>query len=162
MYALSRTSALVLHACATLPCGSGVAAAVISSARERIRGSRRDPRRARPPTPTCGKVEGVSRPTARTHTSKSQPQRVRRLTKLRRAKASRFGRGHVAGGRVCGGWVEPDAARGAVRSSSEDIEGKSGRRPGRHLQVEASGPGNAAGVQPVSYTHLTLPTTPYV
>ena len=28
-----------------------------------------------------------------------------------------------------------------------DIGGKSGRRPGRHLQVEASGPGNAAGVQ---------------
>ena len=29
----------------------------------------------------------------------------------------------------------------------EDAGGKSGRRPGRHLQVEASGPGNAAGVQ---------------
>ena len=29
----------------------------------------------------------------------------------------------------------------------EDTGGKSGRRPGRHLQVEASGPGNAAGVQ---------------
>ena len=28
-----------------------------------------------------------------------------------------------------------------------DIGGKSGRRPARHLQVEASGPGNAAGVQ---------------
>merc|ERR1711969_218739 len=28
-----------------------------------------------------------------------------------------------------------------------DTGGKSGRRPGRHLQVEASGPGNAAGVQ---------------
>ena len=28
-----------------------------------------------------------------------------------------------------------------------DRGGKSGRRPGRHLQVEASGPGNAAGVQ---------------
>ena len=28
-----------------------------------------------------------------------------------------------------------------------DIGGKSGRRPGRHLQVEAFGPGNAAGVQ---------------
>ena len=29
----------------------------------------------------------------------------------------------------------------------EDTGGKSGRRPARHLQVEASGPGNAAGVQ---------------
>ena len=29
----------------------------------------------------------------------------------------------------------------------EDTGGKSGRRPGRHLQVEASGPGNAASVQ---------------
>ena len=29
----------------------------------------------------------------------------------------------------------------------EDTVGKSGRRSGRHLQVEASGPGNAAGVQ---------------
>jgi len=29
----------------------------------------------------------------------------------------------------------------------EGTGGKSGRRPGRHLQVEASGPGNAAGVQ---------------
>ena len=29
----------------------------------------------------------------------------------------------------------------------EDTGGKSARRPGRHLQVEASGPGNAAGVQ---------------
>ena len=28
-----------------------------------------------------------------------------------------------------------------------DTGGKSGRRPGRHLQVEASGPGNAASVQ---------------
>ena len=28
-----------------------------------------------------------------------------------------------------------------------DTGGKSARRPGRHLQVEASGPGNAAGVQ---------------
>ena len=28
-----------------------------------------------------------------------------------------------------------------------DIGGKSGRRPGRHLQVEAFGPGNAASVQ---------------
>ena len=28
-----------------------------------------------------------------------------------------------------------------------DTGGKSGRRPGRHLQVEASGPGNAVGVQ---------------
>ena len=28
-----------------------------------------------------------------------------------------------------------------------DRGGKSGRRPGRHLQVEASGPGNAAGVR---------------
>ena len=28
-----------------------------------------------------------------------------------------------------------------------DTGGKSGRRPGRHLQVEASGLGNAAGVQ---------------
>ena len=28
-----------------------------------------------------------------------------------------------------------------------DTGGKSGRRPARHLQVEASGPGNAAGVQ---------------
>ena len=27
------------------------------------------------------------------------------------------------------------------------LGGKSARRPGRHLQVEASGPGNAAGVQ---------------
>ena len=29
----------------------------------------------------------------------------------------------------------------------EDTGGKSGRRPARHLQVEASGPRNAAGVQ---------------
>jgi len=29
----------------------------------------------------------------------------------------------------------------------EDTGGKSGRRPGRHLQVEASGPGNAASVR---------------
>ena len=29
----------------------------------------------------------------------------------------------------------------------EGTGGKSGRRPGRHLQVEASGPGNAASVQ---------------
>ena len=29
----------------------------------------------------------------------------------------------------------------------EDTGGKSGRRPARHLQVEASGPANAAGVQ---------------
>ena len=29
----------------------------------------------------------------------------------------------------------------------EDAGGKSGRRPGRHLQVEASGPGNATSVQ---------------
>ena len=29
----------------------------------------------------------------------------------------------------------------------EDTGGKSGRRPGSHLQVEASGPGNAASVQ---------------
>ena len=29
----------------------------------------------------------------------------------------------------------------------EDTGGKSGRRPGRHLRVEASGPGNAASVR---------------
>ena len=58
-----------------------VAAAVISSARERIRGSRRDPRWARPPASVGGKVEGASRPTFHTHTSKSQHQRGRQLTK---------------------------------------------------------------------------------
>ena len=77
MYVLSRTSALVLHA--ALRNAFLVAAAVISSARERIRGSRRDPRWARPPALAGGKVEGASRPTAHAQTSKSQLQRVRRL-----------------------------------------------------------------------------------
>ena len=79
MHALSsRTSALILHA---LRDAFLVAAAVISSARERIRGSRRDPRWARPPASVGGKVEGASRPTFHTHTSKSQHQRGRQLTK---------------------------------------------------------------------------------
>ena len=38
-------------------------------------------------------------------------------------------------------------AAGLLGTWMEDTGGKSGRRPARHLQVEASGPGNAAGVQ---------------
>ena len=83
MYVLSRTSALVCTPCTT---PSLCTAAVIKSARERIRGSRRDPRWARPPAPTGGKVEGASRPTAHAQTSKSQLQRVRQLTRLRCAR----------------------------------------------------------------------------
>ena len=104
MYVLSRTSALVLHA---LRNAFLVAAAVISSARERIRGSRRDPRSARPPAPAGRKVEGVSRPVVRTHTSKSHLQQCADEASL--CKGSRFGGGPVAGGRVCEGWVKVDA-----------------------------------------------------
>ena len=53
---------------------------------------------------------------------------------------------------------EADGCAGSARRQSRcagalpgawtgDTGGKSGRRPGRHLQVEASGPGNAASVQ---------------
>ena len=42
----------------------------------------------------------------------------------------------------------PSRCAGALLGTCRrDTGGKSGRRPGRHLQVEASGPGNAAGVQ---------------
>ena len=42
----------------------------------------------------------------------------------------------------------PSRCAGALLGTwMRDTGGKSGRRPGRHLQVEASGPGNAAGVQ---------------
>ena len=44
--------------------------------------------------------------------------------------------------------LAPSRCAGALLGTyRRDTGGKSGRRPGRHLQVEASGPGNAAGVQ---------------
>ena len=61
--------------------------------------------------------------------------------------AGRFRRGEVTEG--CAGGAEGRSKRLIClrRTWMEDTGGKSGRRPGRHLQVEASAPGNAASVQ---------------
>ena len=55
----------------------------------------------------------------------------------------RFRRSEVAEG--CAGGAEGRSKRLICLRGTwmEDTGGKSGRRPGRHLQVEASGPGNA-------------------
>ena len=82
----------------------------ISSARERIRDGAAT-QDGRGHLPVGGKVEGASRPAVHAHTSKSQLQRVRRLTKLRCARKSIRGDVRVAGGRVCGGWVKIDASK---------------------------------------------------
>ena len=56
-------------------------------------------------------------------------------------------------GKVCGRrWLrrarlQSRCAGALLGTCRRDIGGKSGRRPGRHLQVEASGPANAASVQ---------------
>ena len=66
---------------------------------------------------------------------------------VQRRLASRFERGTEVEG--CTGGAEGRSKR-PIRPRgtwTEDTGGKSGRRPGRHLQVEASGPRNAAGVQ---------------
>ena len=46
-----------------------------------------------------------------------------------------------------GARLQSRCAGGLRGTWMEDTGGKSGRRPGRHLQVEAFGPGNAASVQ---------------
>merc|ERR1739841_317651 len=50
--------------------------------------------------------------------------------------------------RSCLRSLTPSQCAGALRGTwMGDTGGKSGRRPGNHLQFEASGPGNAASVQ---------------
>ena len=60
--------------------------------------------------------------------------------------AGRFRRGEVVEGCACGAEGRSKRLICLRGTWMEDTGGKSGRRPGRHLQVEASGPGNAASV----------------
>ena len=53
----------------------------------------------------------------------------------------------VAEGWLRGARLQSRCAGALLGTRMGDTGGKSGRRPGRHLQVEASGPGNAASVQ---------------
>ena len=61
--------------------------------------------------------------------------------------AGRFRRGEVVEGCACGAEGRSKTLICLRGAWMEDTGGKSGRRPGRHLQVEASGPANAASVQ---------------
>ena len=61
--------------------------------------------------------------------------------------AGRFGAKFEAEGCAGGARRQSRYAGGLLGTWMEDTGGKSGRRPGRHLQVEASGPGNATTVQ---------------
>ena len=68
-------------------------------------------------------------------------------TSVQQRLACRFRRGEVAEG--CAGGAE-GRSKGLIclrQTYMRDTGGKSGRRPGRHLPVEASGPGNAAILQ---------------
>ena len=61
--------------------------------------------------------------------------------------AGRFGGKFEAGGWLCGARRQSRCTGALIGTWMEDTGGKSARRPGRHLQVEASGSGNAAGVR---------------
>ena len=90
-------------------------------------------------------IQEVSRVGAQGVTSKSKllAQEMPDLHTAHWRLVGRFRRGEVVEG--CAGGAEGRSKRLIClrRTWMEDTGGKSGRRPGRHLQVEASGPGNA-------------------
>ena len=73
-------------------------------------------------------------------------QRFRRLCPRVTAKRPDLGEFDAAK-LLCGARLQSRCAGALLGTRMEDTGGKSGRRPARHLQVEASGPGNAASVQ---------------
>ena len=67
-------------------------------------------------------------------------------TLQQRLAGTDFGGKFEAEGWMCGARRQSRCAGALLGAWMGDTGGKSGRRPGRHLQVEASGPGNAASV----------------